>query len=244
MMMRNRHRLGTLLLGCVACGLAAQNALAKGPHTQSVSSGTAIIGAPRLYKYRLENGARVLVLPDNRNPVATIRVRLNGGSRMEVPGATGLGHFLEHMLFRKVQGQEEGLYDRTLAGFGGRGNAGTSTDYVVYYSVFPGPALEKMMSQEAIRFQKLDLVEPYFSTEKGAVESERQLRYGNDPAQRAAEALRTVSEKGTPYEWLTIGTADDVKNMKLETVQSFYQNFYTPDNAIISVGGPFPPRNS
>ncbi|MFZ9520047.1 MAG: M16 family metallopeptidase, partial [Silvanigrellaceae bacterium] len=201
--------------------------------------GKAIEGTTDVYKFRLANGMKVLILPDNRNPLATLRVKLDAGSNREKLGTTGLAHFFEHMMFRKTQVTPEGYYDRILAGVGGRGNAGTSTDYVVYESSFPGPALEKLLTLEAQRFKFLDLQDPYFTTEKGAVISERRLRYENDPLQRGQEILRKVAYRGTPYEWLTIGAKKDVEQMSIEEARSFYRDFYTPDNAQLFLGGPF-----
>ena len=204
-----------------------------------VSYGKAIEGTPDLYKFKLANGLKVLVLPDSRNPLATLRIKLDAGSNRERHGTTGLAHFFEHMMFRKTQVSPEGHYDRILAGVGGRGNAATSTDYVVYESNFPGPALDKMLELESQRFKLLDLQDPYFTTEKGAVISERRLRYENDPQQRGQEIIRRAAYKGTPYEWLTIGARLDVQQMSIAEARNFYRDFYTPDNAQLFVGGPF-----
>lgn len=207
-----------------------------------VAEGSAFEGAGKAFKYRFENGMTLIVLPDTRNPVASLRITLNAGSNRESLGRTGLAHFFEHMMFRKTRGRDEGHYDRTLAGVGGNGNASTSTDYVTYESTFPGPALDTMLDLEAQRFRELDIQDPYFTTEKGAVISERKLRYENDPAARGAEVLRRSMEKGSPYEWLTIGTKEDIEGMSIKAATQFYADFYTPDNTIMSVGGPFPPE--
>jgi predicted Zn-dependent peptidase len=204
-----------------------------------LGSGQAIEGTPPVYKFKLSNGLKVLILADNRNPLATLRIKLDAGSNRERLGTTGLAHFFEHMMFRKTQVTPEGHYDRVLAGIGGRGNAATSTDYVVYEASFPGPGLEKMLELESQRFKFLDLQDPYYTTEKGAVISERRLRYENDPLQRGLEIVRRAAYKGTPYEWLTIGTKQDVEQMSMEDARSFYRDFYTPDNAQVFLGGPF-----
>jgi zinc protease len=204
-----------------------------------LANGQAIEGTPNVYKFKLANGMKVLILPDSRNPLATLRVKLDAGSNREKLGTTGLAHFFEHMMFRKTQVSPEGHYDRILAGVGGRGNAATSTDYVVYEASFPGPALDKMLELESQRFKFLDLQDPYYTTEKGAVISERRLRYENDPLQRGMEIIRRAAYKATPYEWLTIGTKRDVEQMSIEEARSFYRDFYTPDNAQLFLGGPF-----
>lgn len=227
----------TLLTFGVAATANANTALPAGAFQLAV--GRAIDGTPNVHKFRLANGMKVLILPDSRNPLATLRIKLDAGSNREKLGTTGLAHFFEHMMFRKTQLSSEGHYDRVLSGVGGRGNAATSTDYVVYEASFPGPALDKMLEVESQRFKFLDVQDPYYTTEKGAVISERRLRYENDPLQRGMEIIRRMAYKGTPYEWFTIGAKRDVEQMSLDDARSFYRDFYTPDNAQLFLGGPF-----
>lgn len=209
------------------------------PGVEFVSSGSSAPGAVEAHKFLFKNGLRLLVVPDSRNPVATFKVIMQAGSNRERPGQTGLAHFFEHMMFRKTKVTEEGHYDRVLASVGGHGNAWTSNNAVAYYSVFPGPALEKMLTVEAQRFLSLSLENPYFNTEKGAVVSERRMRLENNPSQRGMEILRRASEKDSTYEWETLGSKEDVQNMSIENAMKFYEKFYTPDNAVMTIGGPF-----
>lgn len=195
------------------------------------------------YKYLYQNGLQLIVIPDKRNPVATIHFMLDAGSNREQSGTTGLAHFFEHMMFRKSKEAPEGNYDKVLNSVGGSGNAGTSDSFVTFYSTFPGPALESMLKLESTRFKHLDIVEPYFSIEKGAVISERKLRVENDPMARSSELLRAIVERNTPMEWMTIGAKYDVENMTINAASAFYKNFYTPDNTLMIVGGPFDHQN-
>lgn len=204
-----------------------------------IEEGTAIPGTPLAHKYQFSNGLKLIVLADSRNPLAAMHTILDAGSNREEKNKTGLAHFFEHMMFRKTTKTEEGHFDRVLSGVGGNGNAGTSTDFVVYDTNFPGPALDKILDLEAQRMMYVDLRDPYFTTEKGAVISERKLRYENDPSKRGAEVLRGIAERGTPYEWLTIGEKEDVAKMTIKSASDFHKSFYTPDNALMVVGGPF-----
>jgi zinc protease len=240
-MMTPIQRFG-LLTGCLLAQLGPYTARASielPTGASLLAVGQPIEGTPKVHKFRLANGMKVLILSDSRNPIATLRIKLDAGSNREKLGTTGLAHFFEHMMFRKTQVTSEGHYDRVLAGVGGRGNAATSTDYVVYESTFPGPALDKILELEAQRFKFLDLQDPYFTTEKGAVISERKLRYENDPTQRGMEILRKAIYRGTPYEWFTIGAKTDVEKMSIEAARNFYRDFYTPDNTQLFLGGPF-----
>ncbi len=195
----------------------------------------------KAYKYKLKNGLQLIIVPDMRNPVATLHFLLDAGSNRETYGTTGLAHFFEHNMFRKTKEAPEGNYDRVLNSVGGKGNAGTSDSFVTFYSTFPAPAIEPILKLESDRFMHLDIADPYFSTEKGAVISERKLRVENDPLQRSQEILRAISERETPLEWMTIGSKADVENMSLNAALDFYKKYYTPDNTVIILGGPFKP---
>lgn len=210
-----------------------------------LQSAQIIPGSPiQAYKYQLANGLKFIIVPDKRNPIATIHFILDAGSNRESKGTTGLAHFFEHMMFRKTVGAPEGNYDRVLNSVGGSGNAGTSDSFVTYYSTFPSPALESILKLEADRFMHLDLTDPYFSTEKGAVISERKLRVENDPMQRSNEIIRAITERGTTSEWMTIGSKLDVENMSIEAAKKFYKDFYTPDNTLMVIGGSFDPKTT
>ena len=223
-------------------------AFAKEPSSLSwkgakeVHKGSIIQDTPPAYRVKMVNGLTLLILQDKRNTLASFRLILNAGSNQEVKGKSGLAHFFEHMMFRKTKSNPEGHFDRTLAGIGGTGNAGTSTDFVEYESTFPSPAMDIILDIEHKRFTQLDLMDPYFSTEKGAVLSERKLRYENDPSRRASESLRHLIEKGTPYEWMVIGEKGDIESMQIADAQSFYDILYRPDNAILAIGSPLDPK--
>ena len=51
-------------------------------------------------EYRLPNGLRVLLFPDQTKPVVTVNITYLVGSRHENYGETGMAHLLEHLLFK------------------------------------------------------------------------------------------------------------------------------------------------
>src|SRR6266481_4322898 len=62
----------------------------------------------------LDNGLRVLVLEDHRNPIVTVQSWYRVGSRNEVPGKTGLAHFLEHLMFKGTPSHGKGDFARVV----------------------------------------------------------------------------------------------------------------------------------
>ena len=53
----------------------------------------------RVVAATLDNGLRVLLLEDHRSPIVSFQMWYRVGSRNEPRGATGIAHFLEHLMF-------------------------------------------------------------------------------------------------------------------------------------------------
>src|SRR4051794_9323981 len=51
-------------------------------------------------EYRLDNGLRVLLFPDDSTSTVTVNLTMFVGSRHEGYGETGMAHLLEHMVFK------------------------------------------------------------------------------------------------------------------------------------------------
>src|SRR5256886_17086499 len=60
----------------------------------------------------LDNGLRVLLLEDHRSPIVSFQVWYRVGSRNEARGATGIAHFLEHMMFKGTPTHGRGQFVR------------------------------------------------------------------------------------------------------------------------------------
>src|SRR6266567_2535382 len=81
----------------------------------------------------LENGLRVLLLEDHRSPIVSFQVWYRVGSRNEARGATGIAHFLEHMMFKGTPAHGRGQFARLVEQNGGQDNAFTSQDVTAYF---------------------------------------------------------------------------------------------------------------
>jgi len=218
---------------------AILNKVEKLSYIRSAEKTEVIKGTNPVYLFEFKNGLRLVVLSDYRNPLAKFRSFFYAGSNQEKKGKTGIAHFFEHMMFRKTKNHPEGHYDKVVSSIGGQANAYTTKELVSYVTTFPAPALDVILKLEYDRLTKLDLRKKYFKKEKGAILSERSLRVENNPWQRAMEFMNFNTEKETQYEWLTIGTKKDIENMSIKDAKSFYNLYYTPDNAIFLIGGPY-----
>ena len=99
--------------------------------------------------FTLDNGMDVVVIEDHRAPVVVHMVWYRAGSADEPPGASGVAHFLEHLLFKGTENMAPGELSATVARNGGSDNAFTSYDYTAYYQRIAADRLPLMMKMEA-----------------------------------------------------------------------------------------------
>src|SRR6266436_7181690 len=111
--------------------------------------------APAVTEATLDNGLRILVLEDHRNPIATVQTWYRVGSRNEIPGATGLAHFLEHMMFKGTPAHGKGQFAHRVEENGGQDNAFTSHDVTSYYVDIAAERVDLVLGLEADRMRNL-----------------------------------------------------------------------------------------
>src|SRR5690349_10878370 len=85
-------------------------------------------------EYRLANGLRVLLFPDQTKQTITVNATYLVGSRHENYGETGMAHLLEHMLFKGTPRHKD--VPGELASHGTRPNGTTSFDRTNYFETF------------------------------------------------------------------------------------------------------------
>ncbi|WP_441339443.1 M16 family metallopeptidase [Oscillatoria sp. FACHB-1407] len=119
-------------------------------------------------------------------------------------------------------------------------NATTSADATRYFYSFPANKLELWMSLESERF--LEPVFREFYEEKDVILEERRMRTDNSPIGKMIEQFLEAGFPGHPYGRPIIGYEEDLRNMRRQDIQEFYQAYYTPTHIIAAVVGDVNPR--
>ena len=185
----------------------------------------------------IENGLRVLVLEDHRSPVVSIQLWYQVGSRNERPGATGLAHFLEHMMFKGTPTHGKGEFSRMVEQNGGQDNAFTTPDETSYYVDITADRADMILGLEADRMRHLLLDQREIDSERQVVMEERRTRTEDDPDGLLAEEMNSVAFKAHPYRWPVIGWMEDIKRINPTELRAFYDTYYQPNNALLVVVG-------
>jgi zinc protease len=185
----------------------------------------------------LENGLRVLVQDDPRNPIVAVQVFYRVGSRNERPGATGLAHFLEHMMFKGTPTYGRGEIARLIEQSGGRDNAYTTKDVTSYYTNIAADKLDLVLRIEADRMRHLLLDAAEIDSERKVVAEERRMRSEDDPDGLVYEAMSSLAFKAHSYRWPIIGWMSDIARINRAELRAFYDTYYVPNNAILVIAG-------
>ncbi|MFI3261405.1 MAG: pitrilysin family protein [Rikenellaceae bacterium] len=187
----------------------------------------------------LKNGLTCFAHRDESTALAALNVIYKVGAKNENPEKTGFAHLFEHLMFGGSKNVPE--FDIPIQLAAGENNAFTNNDYTDYYIVVPVNNLETALWVESDRMNNLNINNDTLELQKKVVIEEFNQRYLNKPYGDIWMLLRSMAYTKHPYMWSTIGkTPKHIQDATLEDVQSFYNNFYIPSNAIISIASPLP----
>ncbi len=188
-------------------------------------------------EYGLDNGLHVILHQDKSTPNVVVSVMYHVGSKNERTDRTGFAHFFEHLLFEGSENIDRGQFDKYITNAGGSNNAYTSQDKTYYYEYLPSNQLELGLWLESERMLHAKVDIKGVETQREVVKEERRQRVDNQPYGSLFEESMKRAFKVHPYSWTPIGSMDHLNAAKEEDYKQFYNDFYTPNNAVLSIAG-------
>jgi zinc protease len=185
----------------------------------------------------LDNGMKVLVEEDHNIPSVALYFFFKVGSRNERPGATGLSHFFEHMMFNGAAKYGPKQFDQQMDRAGGSNNAYTSEDMTVYTDWFPSNSLELMMDMESDRIQHLAFDPKIIKSERGVVYSERRTSVDNSNRGLMQEQMQAAAYEAHPYHWPVVGWPSDIEAWTMDDLKQHFAMGYAPNNCVMVAVG-------
>ncbi len=162
---------------------------------------------------------------------------LAAGSVQDPPGAEGLAHLVEHLVFRAPAGEQE--VAQVLEANGILYNAYTSLDRTGYLAFGRAEALEQLLVIEAQR-----LVDPLGGVDEGRFQVEREvvrneLRQGYEIFGRLAfdQTLQQLFPDGHPYGRSGIGSHESLDGLTLDGARQWARSNYRPEDASLHLRG-------
>ncbi|HEY8431266.1 MAG TPA: pitrilysin family protein [Sandaracinaceae bacterium] len=236
------------IAGLLAVGAAATLAAAQQPEPESAqrssTDGPPLARLPIL-RERLDNGLRVVMSPDRTVPTVAIAVYYDVGSRNEERGRSGFAHLFEHMMFQGSENVAKGEHFSLIMSRGGSMNGTTSHDRTNYFETLPSNELALGLWLEADRMRSLAITEENFENQRQVVMEEWRQSYGNQPYALSFLRINELAYGDYwPYAHPTIGDLADLQNAPLSAVQEFFDRYYAPNNAVLSIAGDFDPAEA
>lgn len=185
----------------------------------------------------LANGLVVVAEQDQSTNLCAVNVLYKVGSRNETAEKTGFAHLFEHLMFGGSKHAPD--FDGPLQMASGENNAFTNNDYTNYYDLVPFENIETALWLEADRMANLSINQETLSLQKKVVTEEFKEVCLNKPYGDSWHHLCEMAFTKHPYNWPTIGkNIEHIKEATLQDVVDFYDQFYHPSNAVISISGP------
>lgn len=186
----------------------------------------------------LDNGLMVLLNPVRTAPVATFWAWYRVGSRNEVPGITGISHWVEHMMFKGTPTFKKGEIMHLVNRNGGVDNAFTWTDFTAYFETLPSDRIDLALRIESDRMVNSLFDPDEVASERTVIISEREGAE-NEPRFWLSEEVQAAAFKVHPYHHDTIGWKTDLETMTRDDLYNHYQTYYVPNNAVLVAIGDF-----
>jgi len=184
----------------------------------------------------LPNGLRVLVHEDPNTPLVAVNITYHVGSRDESPDKTGFAHLFEHLMFAGSRNVPD--FDEPMQRAGGENNAYTTNDYTTFYEILPAENLETALFLESDRMLALSIGQRPLNVQRRVVVEEFKETCLNEPYGDAWHHLSELMFQVHPYRWPVIGLVPEhVENATLDDVRDFFQRWYTPNNAVLTIAG-------
>ena len=210
----------------------------QGPLSTVAYAQQRVTSVEGITEYRLANGLRVLLFPDQSKPTVTVNITYLVGSAQEGYGETGMAHLLEHLQFKGSKAHTN--IPQELTEHGARTNASTWFERTNYFETVQATDVNVQwaLGLEADRMVNSFIAKKDLDSEMTVVRNEFELGE-NDPAEVLEERVMSTAFLWHNYGHSTIGARSDIENVPIDRLQAFYHRFYQPDNAVLLVAGRF-----
>jgi predicted Zn-dependent peptidase len=192
----------------------------------------------------LSNGLRVIMNKNNNQPTITIAVIVNIGSNWETKELNGISHFVEHLFFKgsnKYPNQRE--LSLELEKYGAISNAFTTREMTCYHIKVNSDHLHPIidiLSEIMLNslYRSKDIM-----MEKNVVINEIHQRRSN-PSYLLNSEIYASFFKGLPIAKPVTGYPENITQITRANITGFIEEYYKPENMVISVAGNFRSYNS
>lgn len=191
-----------------------------------------------IHRLQLDNGLRVVLAPDPAAPVVGVAVYYDVGIRSEPEGRTGFAHLFEHLMFQGSEHVGKAEHFTYVQGAGGTLNGSTHLDYTNYFELLPSNALELALFLEADRMRSPRITQENLENQIAVVQEEIRVNVMNRPYGGFPWLLLPPVLFSTfPNAHNGYGDFAELESATLDDAADFFDRYYAPGNAVLTVAG-------
>ncbi len=188
---------------------------------------------------------RVVVAPDKSSPVVAVAVHYDVGFRSEPEGRTGFAHLFEHLMFEGSENLPKLEHARLIQGNGGQFNGSTAPDFTNYFEVVPTGAFELMLFLESDRMRSPVITDHTVANQIDVVKEEIRLNIMNRPyGGMQMIFLPPIAYTSFNNSHNGYGSFVDLEAASVADATDFWQRYYAPGNALLTIAGNVDPADA
>lgn len=186
----------------------------------------------------LPNGVRVVLLPDDSNPIASFRLACLGGKRFEKKETEGMMNFIAQMVNKGTSSLSEVDIGRKIEDMGGRLKGFSGFDSFGLSTTFFGRFLDEGLQLLADVFINASFPQDKMDRERALIVN-RIKTEPDRPVQYAVKTLNQTLFEDHPYGFDIEGTIATVSGFTSDDLAYTYQRYATAGNTVITGVGDF-----
>ena len=190
-------------------------------------------------KFTLDNGLTLIVHEDHKAPIVAVNVWYHVGSKNEPEGRSGFAHLFEHLMFNGTENYNYEYFEPLERAGATDMNGTTNQDRTNYFQNVPRNALDLALWMESDRMGHLlgAIDQDKLDKQRGVVQNEKRQGENQPYGQVFNRITNATYPKGHPYAHTVIGSMEDLNAASLEDVYDWFNAFYGPNNAVVSIAG-------
>jgi zinc protease len=189
--------------------------------------------------HRLENGLEVLLLPEPGRGAVSLQTWYRVGSSHEDAETVGFAHLFEHLMHSGTDSVP--AFQNAVTRLGGRSGSASWPDVTSFYVEVPATALESALALETDRMRGLALTDAVIQQTVAVITEELARIIQSSPNYIVENRLRAIAYDPHPYANPPMGSPSNPNQLTTARCQSFYDQFYRPNNACLTLVGDFEP---
>ncbi|MDN5863762.1 MAG: insulinase family protein [Gammaproteobacteria bacterium] len=215
--------------------------ISQSPQTTAPASNARGIESGKVVRATLDNGLKVVIVPNDLAPVVTQQITYMVGGNQAPEGFPGIAHAQEHMMFRGAPGLNGNQLAGVIARMGGAMNAFTTNNITSYFFIVPKGDVGVALHVGAIRMAGVTDSAEAWNKERGAIEQEV-ARDQSTAFRQLIMKTRAALFAGTPYARSALGTSKSFDKLTAGQLKKFHDAWYAPNNALMVIAGNVDPQ--